>query len=142
MCGISKVFRSGLIAVISALIACIASAVQAVSPPVRAGASQAQEAAAAPAQAAPMPDLSSKERIEEGRKQFAQNCVYCHGNGGSGGKAGPLAGRDDLTADYVFTTISEGKRVGAMVMPTWKASMDESTRWALTAYLMSLQQKK
>jgi cytochrome c oxidase cbb3-type subunit 3 len=116
----AKVFRSGLAAIASILIACVASA----------------------AQAASMPDLNSKERIDEGRKQFAQNCVYCHGNEGSGGKAGPLAGRSDLAADYVFTTISEGKRAGALVMPTWKESIDENTRWALTAYVLSLQKKK
>ncbi|WP_374306311.1 cytochrome c [Methylocella sp.] len=79
--------------------------------------------------------------MEEGRVQFAQTCVYCHGNAGSGGKTGPIAGRDDLTQDYLFTTISNGKRSGSLVMPTWKDSLDEPTIWKLVAYVLSLQAK-
>lgn len=87
------------------------------------------------------PDLKSPKLIDAGRIQFAQTCVYCHGNAGSGGKAGPLAGNSDLTPDYVFTTVSNGKRVGSLVMPAWKESLDEETIWSLTAYVMSLQAK-
>ncbi|QAY95038.1 cytochrome C [Methylovirgula ligni] len=88
------------------------------------------------------PDLTSPKLIDAGRVQFAENCVYCHGDSGSGGKAGPLAGRTDLTADYVFQTITNGKRVGSLVMPTWGLSLDKPTIWSLTAYVMSLQAKK
>ena len=87
------------------------------------------------------PDLGSPALADEGRAQFAQNCVYCHGNGGTGGKAGPIAGRDDLTADYIFQTITNGKRAGSLVMPSWKESIDVPTRWALVAYVMSLRAK-
>ncbi len=86
-------------------------------------------------------DLGDAAIIEEGRVQFAQTCVYCHGNAGSGGKAGPIAGRTALTDDYLFTTISNGKRAGSLVMPTWKDSLDEPTIWKLVAYVMSLQAK-
>lgn len=88
------------------------------------------------------PDLGSRAIVEAGRLQFAQTCVYCHGNAGSGGKAGPLAGNADLTPDYVFTTISNGKHVGSLNMPAWKESLDENTIWSLTAYIMSLQAKQ
>jgi len=88
------------------------------------------------------PDIKSPKLIDSGRIQFAQTCVYCHGDSGSGGKAGPLAGRTDLTADYVFQTITNGKRAGSLVMPTWGLSLDKATIWSLTAYIMSLQAKK
>ena len=86
-------------------------------------------------------DLSEPAIINEGRLAFAATCVYCHGNAGSGGKAGPISGRTDLTQDYVFTTISNGKRAGSLVMPTWKDSLDEPTIWKLVAYILSLQAK-
>ncbi|ACK52616.1 conserved hypothetical protein [Methylocella silvestris BL2] len=86
-------------------------------------------------------DLADPAIVDEGRVQFAQTCVYCHGNAGSGGKAGPIAGRTDLTEDYLFTTISNGKRAGSLVMPTWKDSLDEPTIWKLVAYVVSLQAK-
>ncbi|VFU08773.1 conserved exported protein of unknown function [Methylocella tundrae] len=86
-------------------------------------------------------NLTDPQIIDEGRVQFAQTCVYCHGNAGSGGKAGPISGRTDLTQDYLFTTISNGKRAGSLVMPTWKDSLDEPTIWKLVAYVLSLQAK-
>lgn len=91
--------------------------------------------------ATPPFDLNDPQIINEGRIQFAQTCVYCHGNAGSGGKAGPIAGCTDLTEDYLFTTISNGKRAGSLVMPTWKESLDEPTIWKLVAYVLSLQAK-
>ncbi len=87
------------------------------------------------------PDIKSPALIDAGRLQFAQACIYCHGNAGSGGKAGPLAGRTDLTPDYVFQTITNGKRAGSLVMPAWGESFDSPTIWSLTAYIMSLQAK-
>lgn len=101
----------------------------------------ATSVAAEDSAAKPPFDLSDAAIINEGRIQFAQTCVYCHGNAGSGGKAGPIAGRTDLTQDYLFTTISNGKRAGSLVMPTWKESLDEPTIWKLVAYVLSLQAK-
>jgi mono/diheme cytochrome c family protein len=85
-----------------------------------------------------MPDLKDKARIAQGAEVFAATCTYCHGDEGSGGRAGPLKGRADLDADYVFNTITHGKRVGAFNMPPWGGSIDVPTRWALTAYILSL----
>jgi len=85
--------------------------------------------------------LNDPAILKEGRIVFAQTCVYCHGNAGSGGKAGPIAGRTDLTQDYLVTTISNGKRAGSLVMPAWKESLDEPTIWKLVAYVLSLQAK-
>ncbi len=101
----------------------------------------ATSVAAEDAAAKPPFNLNDPAIINEGRIQFAQTCVYCHGNAGSGGKAGPIAGRTDLTQDYLFTTISNGKRAGSLVMPTWKDSLDEPTIWKLVAYVLSLQAK-
>ena len=81
------------------------------------------------------------EAVEAGRIQFAQTCSYCHGFEGSGGKAGMLKGRTDLTADYLYETISNGKRSGSQAMPAWKYSLDDPTIRDLVAYVLSLQAK-
>ena len=81
--------------------------------------------------------LSSPESATIGETTFYQNCVYCHGSKGSGGKARKLQCRD-LTPDYLFTTISNGKKRGSLIMPPWKNAMDEETRWQLVAYIESL----
>lgn len=82
--------------------------------------------------------LDDQASVKLGETTFVQNCAYCHGSQGSGGKAKPLQCRPKLTPDYVFETISEGRQSGSMVMPPWKDSLDEKTRWQLTAYIMSL----
>ena len=92
---------------------------------------------AAIAQVAPF-ELNDPAVIASGRDVFASTCVYCHGDEGSGGRAGPLRSRSDLTPDYVFNTIANGRRAGALNMPPWKNSLDETTRWQLTAYILSL----
>lgn len=84
------------------------------------------------------PDLSDPATIAAGAKRFNQNCVYCHGNAGSGGKAASLQNRDDLTKEYVFDTISNGKTRGAFLMPSWKASFNEQQIWELASYILSL----
>ncbi|MDD1792228.1 cytochrome c [Enterovibrio sp. ZSDZ42] len=78
---------------------------------------------------------------QNGEKRFNQSCVYCHGYEGSGGKARPLQGRD-LDADYLFKTISNGKRKGALVMPPWKKSLSVEQRWELVVYISSLSSLK
>lgn len=86
-------------------------------------------------------DLSDPKIIAEGHKQFNTTCVYCHGQGGTGGRAGPLkdAGLDEA---YIHTTISNGKIANGMSMPPWKYSFDKETIWKLTAYVLSLQNEK
>ena len=81
--------------------------------------------------------LAAADSIKTGETTFYQNCAYCHGSKGSGGKARPLQCRDMLP-DYLFTTISNGRRRGSLIMPPWKDSMDEQTRWQLVAYILSL----
>lgn len=84
------------------------------------------------------PDLTNSALISAGERRFNQNCVYCHGSAGSGGKGAPLQGRDDLTPQYVFDTISNGKKRGALLMPAWKEAFSEQEIWELDAYILSL----
>jgi mono/diheme cytochrome c family protein len=84
------------------------------------------------------PARPDQAMIEAGAKRFNQSCVYCHGNAGSGGKAAPLQGRDDLTKEYVMETIANGKQRGAFNMPAWKGAFNEQQIQELTAYILSL----
>jgi mono/diheme cytochrome c family protein len=81
--------------------------------------------------------LAAPDSARVAEVTFVQNCAYCHGNQGSGGKARSLQCRD-LKADYLFDTITNGRKRGSLIMPPWKDSMDERTRWQLTAYIMGL----
>lgn len=92
------------------------------------------------ANAAPPADLGSPEMILPGKKRFNQNCVYCHGNAGSGGKGAPLQGRSDLTPEYLFDTISNGKTRGSLQMPPWKEAFSPLEIWQLSAYILSLKE--
>jgi mono/diheme cytochrome c family protein len=85
-----------------------------------------------------IPNLTDVALIAAGEKRFNQNCVYCHGNAGSGGKGAPLQGRDDLMPQYVFDTITNGKKRGAFLMPAWKDAFSEKEIWELDAYILSL----
>lgn len=76
-----------------------------------------------------------------GEKRFNQSCVYCHGNEGSGGKARKLQGRE-FRPDYLFKTITKGKKRGALVMPPWKRAFTAEQRWELVAYIMYLSKKE
>ncbi len=80
--------------------------------------------------------LSAPDSVTKGEKTFNSLCVYCHGAAGSGGKAKKLAGRN-LEADYMFKTITEGKKRGSLNMPPWK-NLSEEKRWQLVAYLQTL----
>lgn len=78
-----------------------------------------------------------QESIANGEQRFNQSCVYCHGDKGSGGKAKKLQGRE-FEPDYLFDTITNGKRRGALVMPPWKRSFSAEQRWELVTYILSL----
>jgi mono/diheme cytochrome c family protein len=89
------------------------------------------------AAAAPPFALDDPDHIEKGRVRFGANCAaYCHGFEGSGGKTPAFRGRQDLTPESVYKTITEG-RVGSDVMPAWGGFSDEK-RWELVAYIMYL----
>jgi len=82
-------------------------------------------------------DLDNPISISAGEEKFYQNCVYCHGSKGSGGNAKALQCRD-MKPEYIFETITNGRISGANVMPPWKDTFDEKTRWQLVAYIRSL----
>jgi mono/diheme cytochrome c family protein len=96
------------------------------------------------------PTPYSEESIARGEPVFQLNCSPCHGESGMGD--GPAAVALDpapppiamtsqmLGDDYLFWRISEG---GAMdpfnsAMPSWKAVLDEDTRWDVINYVRSL----
>lgn len=95
-------------------------------------------AAMAVAPTIPGPAKSGDAMVEAGAKRFNQNCVYCHGNAGSGGKAAALQGRDDLTKEYVSDVIANGKQRGSFIMPAWKGSFNEQQIQELASYILSL----
>ncbi len=85
----------------------------------------------------------SKENssVANGEHRFNQTCVYCHGHQGSGGKAKKLQGRE-FDADYLFKTITKGKKRGSLVMPPWKRTFTPEERWELVTYILSLSEEK
>jgi len=85
--------------------------------------------------------LNDPDAVKRGELHFYQNCVYCHGSRGSGGKSKPLQNRD-FTDDYLFKTITQGKKRGSLVMPPWGKSMSEKIRWELVTYIQSLSEKE
>jgi cytochrome c oxidase cbb3-type subunit 3 len=92
----------------------------------------------AAAEPVPSVDLEAADTIEKGSTRFNQNCVYCHGYAGIGGKGATLQRRADLTPAGVFTVISNGRKRGALVMPPWKSTLSEQEIWELAAYILSL----
>lgn len=81
--------------------------------------------------------LVSSKSAAAGETLFNQVCVYCHGAKGKGGKARVMQCRT-YDSKYLYDTISNGKKRGAYMMPSWKRSFDEKTRWELTSYVMTL----
>lgn len=82
--------------------------------------------------------LNDPARIENGRKRFGSTCAaYCHGTGGTGGRAPSFTGRTDFVPADGFRTITEG-RTGADVMPPWGSTFTSEQIWELVAYLVYL----
>ncbi len=75
--------------------------------------------------------------IAAGESLFNRNCTVCHGKAGAGGRSRPLAGRT-FDAQYLFTTISKGRKRGSLLMPPWEKTLREEQRWQLVAYIQSL----
>jgi len=82
--------------------------------------------------------VASSESATAGEGLFNQVCVYCHGANGSGGKARKMQCRQ-YDNQYLYNTISNGKRRGSMIMPSWKGSFNEKTRWELVSYIKTLE---
>jgi mono/diheme cytochrome c family protein len=85
--------------------------------------------------------LNNPDSVMKGDAKFHATCAYCHGAKGSGGKAKKLQGRQNLKADYIFKTITNGKKRGSLNMPPWRG-LPEEVRWQLTAYILSLSEIK
>ena len=94
-------------------------------------------AAIRPADAAPGIDLDDADHIAAGKTRFAQNCAYCHGAAGIGGKHKKLQCRD-FRPDDIFHTITFGMESGSFFMPPWEDAFSEEKRWELVAYILSL----
>jgi mono/diheme cytochrome c family protein len=92
----------------------------------------------APGYAEPGPSMTDPAAIAAGQIRFNRNCGYCHGNACAGGKGAPLQGRDDLTADYLFKTITEGKKQGSLQMLAWRDAFTDKEVQELSAYILSL----
>jgi mono/diheme cytochrome c family protein len=91
------------------------------------------------AAADPTIDLNDPSNIAAGHRVFNTTCTqYCHGKDGRVGRGPELRNRKDLDADQIFSTITNGKREPAKVMPAWKGQLDETTIWQITAYILSL----
>lgn len=88
-----------------------------------------------PAEAAKM--IASPASAAAGEGLFNQVCTYCHGAKGVGGRGRKMQCRH-YDASYLYNTISNGKRSGSLVMPAWKQSYSERTRWELVSYIMTL----
>lgn len=95
-------------------------------------------AALAQAQPAPPFDLGDPARVAAGKLRFGSTCAaYCHGREGEGGKTPPFKGRQDLTPEFTFKTIAEGRR-GTDVMPPWGNAFSPEEIWELVAYIQYL----
>ena len=92
------------------------------------------------ASAQPMPAMALDDPVivDAGRARFDSTCTFCHGPEGTSGRAPNFKGRQDLTPARVFEVISEGRKRGSNLMPAWKGSLDDRTRWELVGCIMSL----
>ena len=90
------------------------------------------------------PSLASgaeAESVAAGHEVFAQNCVACHGEGGTGNTE---LGAPNLTDHFwlyggdrqsIYTTIHDGREGH---MPSWEGRLDEVHRKMLTLYILDL----
>lgn len=93
---------------------------------------------------APVPtlaQLADPEWIAAGRSKFVQTCAYCHGQEGDSGKVRPFRERKGWDPQLIHDTIVNGRRRGANVMPSWKASIPDDLIWKIVAYIHSLEGK-
>lgn len=86
-------------------------------------------------------DLHDPQVIESGRDAFNRHCDgRCHGTDGVQGIDGPkLNGKDYLTPEFVYLTITGGRPGTAM--PSWEDRLSVADLWRISAYVASLQQR-
>lgn len=96
------------------------------------------------------PVAADEESIARGAEIYQTNCITCHGDEGMGDGPGsvgldpapaPVAHTSRMMADdYLFWRISEGGVLAPFnsAMPSWKAALDEETRWDVINYLRVL----
>lgn len=84
------------------------------------------------AQAAP-----PAEEIARGEKIFAKSCAigYCHGAGGSAGRAPRIQGRS-FTPEYLLKVTRDG--IPGTAMPAWRGQLSEEEIRAVVAYMLSI----
>ncbi|MGA0607373.1 c-type cytochrome [Phenylobacterium sp. VNQ135] len=102
------------------------------------GAWTAATAGAAPsAEGAPF----SKEQAEAGRQLYETQCVECHAADLSGAKGTPLRGEAFQSKWHGQTIRSLYAKIRATMPPEDPGSLSESETLAITAYLLSHQEK-
>lgn len=87
-------------------------------------------------------NLEQDSVIQEGKTRFIQTCAYCHGQEGEAGKTRPFKTHTDWEPQAIFDTISNGRRRGGNIMPTWKDSISPEEIWKIVAYIKSLSASK
>jgi mono/diheme cytochrome c family protein len=95
--------------------------------------------------------LTSEEARRRGESLFREHCALCHGDRGDGRgvrKEGLTSAPRDFTDSrwrastsprHVFFAIREG--LHGTAMPSWKA-LSEQDGWALTAYVLTLGERR
>jgi mono/diheme cytochrome c family protein len=83
-------------------------------------------------------DLARPEWIDGGRARFIQTCAYCHGREGEAGKTPPFRSHANWDPKDIFETISNGRKRGGNVMPTWKDAIPPEDIWKIVAYIKFL----
>jgi cytochrome c len=83
-------------------------------------------------------NIANMESIEEGRKQYGMNCLFCHGPKGKGARAPTLVANGFIpngTYDnkYFMMTIKNGKN--GTIMGSFEEILSDSEIWNIIAYL-------
>ncbi len=77
------------------------------------------------------------DEVARGEKIFAASCAvgYCHGAGGSAGRAPRIQGRS-FTPEYLLKVTRDG--IPGTAMPAWRGQLSEEELRAVVAYMLSI----
>lgn len=77
------------------------------------------------------------DEVGRGEKIFAASCAvgYCHGAGGSAGRAPRIQGRS-FTPEYLLKVTRDG--IPGTAMPAWRGQLSEEEIRAVVAYMLSI----